>query len=93
MRLIPYAIFLMRRFSYVGLKWENHVKVDPKYFRKTEVDHLCGDAGKARRALDWVPQTSFRQLVRMMVDSDLQLAQTERLMQDARWASSLVPVS
>ena len=47
--------------------------VDPLYFRPTEVDLLIGDASKAREKLGWRPQTSFQDLVRMMVDSDLEL--------------------
>ena len=63
--------FLEEAFSYVGLDWKQHVRVDPKYFRPAEVDELLGDAGKAARALDWRPRVSFRELVRMMVDAEL----------------------
>jgi GDPmannose 4,6-dehydratase len=69
--------FLMESFSYAGLDWEKHVEIDPKYFRPTEVDYLMGDASKARRVLGWKPETSFKQLVHMMVDSDLRKAQLE----------------
>jgi GDPmannose 4,6-dehydratase len=48
------------------------VRVDPRYYRPTEVDLLCGDASKARRALGWQPRVSFRELVQMMVESDLE---------------------
>ena len=83
--------FLEEAFSYAGLNWQKHVKVDANYFRKTEVDHLCGDASRARRALNWAPRTSFRQLVRLMVDGDLRLAETERLMAQTRPKLALVP--
>src|SRR5207244_11980752 len=53
------------------------IEVDPRYFRPTEVDLLLGDASKAQRQLGWTPQTSFRQLVDLMVDADLALAEAE----------------
>jgi GDPmannose 4,6-dehydratase len=69
--------FLEVAFSYAGLDWKRHVEVDPKYFRPTEVDYLRGDSTKARQAFGWAPETSFQQLVQMMVDSDLRKAQVE----------------
>jgi GDPmannose 4,6-dehydratase len=62
--------FLEEAFGYAGLDWQQHVVVDPKYFRPAEVDILLGDAGKARRVLGWKPRVSFKELVRMMVDAD-----------------------
>jgi GDPmannose 4,6-dehydratase len=59
-------------FSYVGLDYRDHVKVDPKYFRPAEVDLLVGDCAKARAQLGWQPSVSFEQLVRMMVDADME---------------------
>jgi GDPmannose 4,6-dehydratase len=53
------------------------VEIDPVYFRPTEVDLLLGDASKARRELDWQPRVSFAELVDMMVDADLALAEAE----------------
>ncbi len=66
--------FLHEAFSYLSLDWEKYVEIDPQYFRPTEVDYLCGDPSKAMKTLGWKPKTSFQQLVRMMVDSDLRLA-------------------
>ena len=66
--------FLTEAFNYVGLKWENYVKIDPRYFRPTEVDVLQADATKARKMLDWQPQIKFHELVRIMVDADMELA-------------------
>ncbi len=63
--------FLIEAFGMVGLPWEEYVEIDPRYFRPTEVDLLIGDATKAKRALNWSPKTSFKQLVRGMVESDL----------------------
>jgi GDPmannose 4,6-dehydratase len=58
-------------FGYVGLDWKKHVRVDPAFLRPAEVDHLVGDASKARRTLGWEPQVDFDRLVGMMVDADL----------------------
>jgi len=58
-------------FARVGLRWQEHVSVDPTLVRPAEVDLLQGDASKAKRALGWQPRVSFRQLVEMMVDADL----------------------
>jgi GDPmannose 4,6-dehydratase len=65
-------------FRAVDLDWTQHVEIDPRYYRPTEVDHLEGDASKARRVLGWVPRVSFGELIRMMVEHDLELAARER---------------
>jgi len=70
-------------FGVVGLDWKEHVVIDPKYFRPSEVDHLCGDAGRARRDLGWKPSVSFAELVSMMVGHDLELARQEKTLRDA----------
>jgi GDPmannose 4,6-dehydratase len=57
-------------FGTLGLDWKPFVQVDPRYFRPTEVDHLRGDASKARRKLGWKPRVSFEELVAMMVRAD-----------------------
>jgi GDPmannose 4,6-dehydratase len=75
--------FLIEAFGLVGLDWQDHVEIDPRYFRPTEVDFLQGDASKMRAALGWKPRTSFKQLVRMMVDYDIDLAARERTLADA----------
>jgi len=64
--------FLDEAFGYVGLDWREYVRRDSRYLRPTEVDLLCGDAGKARGQLGWRPRVSFQELVRMMVDADLE---------------------
>jgi len=58
-------------FARVGLNWQEHVVVDPKFVRPAEVDVLQGDASKAKRVLGWQPRVSFRQLIEMMVDADM----------------------
>ena len=58
-------------FGHVNLDWKKYVKIDPRYYRPTEVDLLIGDASKAKRKLGWEPQVSFQELITMMVQSDL----------------------
>jgi GDPmannose 4,6-dehydratase len=70
-------------FDRVGLAWKDYVEVDPRYFRPSEVDHLRGDATKAREELGWKPRVDFAHLVRMMVDHDLELARQEKTLRDA----------
>jgi GDPmannose 4,6-dehydratase len=59
-------------FSRAGLDWQKHVRLDSNLIRPAEVDHLIGDASKARSVLGWTPTVSFRDLVNMMVDADLE---------------------
>lgn len=63
--------FLDLAFGHVGLDWNQYVKIDPRYYRPTEVDLLIGDPSKAKKELGWEPKVSFKQLVTMMVDEDL----------------------
>ena len=65
--------FLEEAFGYAGLDWKKYVRIDKRYFRPTEVDILRGDSSKAQRVLKWKPKINFKQLVRMMVDSDMEL--------------------
>jgi len=58
-------------FAHVGLDWQAYVRIDPAFLRPAEVDHLIGDASKAKRILGWAPTVSFAQLVSMMVDADI----------------------
>jgi GDPmannose 4,6-dehydratase len=73
--------FLAAAFRHVGLDWEDHVTLDERYLRPSEVDLLLGDASKARERLGWYPRTSFADLVRLMVDFDWALARKERLLE------------
>jgi GDPmannose 4,6-dehydratase len=88
--------FLDEAFGRLDLDWREHVEVDPRYYRPAEVDLLLGDASKARERLGWQPRVSFRELVRLMVDHDLRLAERERAAADhdggaglanARWGT------
>jgi GDPmannose 4,6-dehydratase len=69
--------FVERAFARVGLDWEQHVKIDPRYYRPSEVDVLRGDASKAQRVLGWTPTTTFPALVDLMVDADITLLEDE----------------
>jgi GDPmannose 4,6-dehydratase len=60
-------------FAHVGLDPADHVRIDPRYLRPAEVEHLIGDPSKARAKLGWEPRTSFEDMVKRMVDSDLEL--------------------
>ena len=66
-------------FQHVGLDWEEHVELDKNMLRPAEVEHLIGDSSKAREQLGWEPSVTFAEMIRIMVDADL-----ERLKRDAR---------
>jgi len=70
-------------FAALDLRWQEFVEIDSRYERPSEVPHLEGDARLARQRLGWTPSTSLPELVRMMVDADLKLAERERLLVDA----------
>ena len=69
--------FLQIAFDAVGLDWEKYPRHDSRYERPSEVDQLLGDSTKARKVLGWEPKVKFRELVKMMVDADLELARKE----------------
>jgi GDPmannose 4,6-dehydratase len=71
-------------FARAGLDWREHVRTDQAYLRPSEVDQLVGNAGKAARDMQWKASVSFRQLIEMMVDSDLAQVAREKD-QQARW--------
>jgi GDPmannose 4,6-dehydratase len=75
--------FVEETFGLLDLDWQEYVKIDPRYFRPAEVETLLGDSSKARRVLGWEPRISFKELVRLMVESDMKLAQQERLLRNA----------
>ena len=72
--------FLQKAFEYVDLDWEKYVQTSEKYFRPNEVEHLLGDSTKARNELNWSPKTSFDDLVKLMIDHDLVLAEQEKVL-------------
>ncbi len=65
-------------FEHIGLDWKRHVKIDPRYYRPTEVDLLIGDASYAKKKLGWEPKVRFKELAVMMVEADLRV-ERERL--------------
>ena len=72
--------FLQKAFEYVDLDWEKYVQTSEKYFRPNEVEHLLGDSTKARKELNWSPKTSFDELVKLMIEHDLVLAEQEKVL-------------
>lgn len=72
--------FLQEAFGYADLDWEKYTRHDSRYERPSEVDQLLGDASKARRELGWEPKVTFKELVKIMMDADLDLARKESLM-------------
>ena len=80
--------FCEKTFCQLGLNYEDHVEIDPRYYRPTEVDLLLGDSTKACKQLGWKPQTSFDQLVEMMVKNDFGIAQQELSAKEVQLRSS-----
>ncbi|MGH9664811.1 MAG: GDP-mannose 4,6-dehydratase [Bryobacteraceae bacterium] len=75
--------FLDMASAHAGLDWHEFVETDPRYFRPAEVDFLLGNASHARERLGWEPKVRFDELVRMMVEHDLELARQERTLAHA----------
>jgi GDPmannose 4,6-dehydratase len=78
--------FVEETFGLLGLDWEKYVKHDARYERPAEVDLLIGDPAKARKKLGWEPKVKFKELVKIMVDADLKLAQHELAVKNAKAA-------
>ena len=72
--------FLQEAFKKLDLDWEKHVETSERYYRPNEVDFLLGDSSKAKKQLGWEPETSFEELVSMMLESDLNLAKREKVL-------------
>ena len=64
----------------MGLDWSEYIETSEKYFRPNEVDYLLGDSSKAQNNLGWSPETSFKDLVKLMVESDIELATREKVL-------------
>jgi len=75
--------FAEAAFAEAGLDWRDHVEIDPRYFRPTEVDHLLDDAAVTREKLGWMPKVGFSELVKRMVAYDMELAAQEKTLSDA----------
>ena len=88
--------FLKTAFDYVNLNFEDYVLQSEKYFRPNEVEHLLGDPSKAKKELNWESQTSFEDLIKMMIDADLDLAKSEKVLMEKNllkptWEHFLTP--
>ena len=75
--------FLILVFEPLDLDWQQYVEIDPRYFRPVDVDHLEGDPTKARTVLGWEPATDVKTLATMMIDSDMRMAERERVLAQA----------
>jgi len=75
--------FVERVFEKLDLDYRDHVKIDERYFRPTEVDVLLGDSTKAEKTLGWKSKTTFDQLIDMMIKTDLELAEKEKILNEA----------
>ena len=72
--------FLKTAFEYFSLNWEDYVLTSERYIRPNEVNHLLGNPSKAKDKLGWEIKTSFEELVKLMVESDLELAKKEKVL-------------
>lgn len=72
--------FVSEAFAVVGLNWEDYVTTDKKYYRPNEVNYLLGDSSKAKKLLGWSPKVDFKNLIKMMIESDLALAEKEKVL-------------
>ncbi len=69
--------FVEEAFAYAGMDWQDYVEIDPRYFRPTEVDYLLADPSKARSQLGWEPRITYKKLIPIMVDADLEAIELE----------------
>ena len=92
--------FLEEAFAYADLDWKEYVEIDPRYFRPTDVAYLLANASRAQEVLGWVPKVTFKELVRIMVDADMEalgldaIGEGRRIMEGKfsgwhRWQSSI----
>ena len=72
--------FVYEAFKIVNLEWSDYVETSEKYYRPNEVNYLLGDSSKAQKELGWKPKTSFKDLVKIMVESDIELAKRESVL-------------
>lgn len=95
--------FLAEAFAYADIDWREHVEIDARYFRPTDVAHLLADAAKAHKELGWEPKVAFKELVRIMVDADMEalglspIGEGKRIMEERftdwhRWDTSITAV-
>ncbi len=75
--------FLDEVFGHLDMDWHDHVEIDPRYYRPSEVDILLGDAGKAGKTFGWEPKVTFEELAKMMIDTDMKIAKRDRIIKDS----------
>lgn len=80
--------FAQKVFEKLDLDYEKYIGIDPRYFRPTEVDNLQGDASKAKKILNWSPKVTFNQLINLMIDYDIAIANKEKILSDAGYKCS-----
>ena len=78
--------FVTEVFSYLDIDWQQHVEIDQRYFRPSEVDYLQGDASKAKKVLKWEPKVTFKDLSKIMTDADMKIAENEKIIKDHKGA-------
>jgi GDPmannose 4,6-dehydratase len=101
----PHSVreFVEEAFSYVGLNWQEYIEIDSRYFRPLEVDWLVADSSIAREKLGWIPRVSFHELVRIMIDADMEavglepVGDGEKILEEKcpnwhQWSSSVTSV-
>jgi len=74
--------FVIAIFDYLDMDWQKYVEYDERYSRPSEVDYLRGDASRAKQILKWEPKVNFKELVRMMVDADMKIAEDEKIIKE-----------
>ena len=74
--------FLEVVFGCLDLNWQDHVEIDPRYYRPTEVDFLLGEAAKAKKVLNWEPKVTFKDIAIVMTDADMEIAEREKILKD-----------
>jgi GDPmannose 4,6-dehydratase len=74
--------FVEEVFKYLDMDWRQHVEIDKRYFRPSEVDFLQGDSSKARKNLEWEPKVSFQELARIMTEADMKIAEREKIIKE-----------
>jgi len=80
--------FIALTFAELDLDWQQYIAIDPRYFRPAEVDHLEGDPTRALKILGWKAKTDLRTLIRMMIESDMHLAEKELILREAGHAET-----
>lgn len=74
--------FVEEVFKYLDMDWQQHVEIDKRYFRPSEVDFLQGDSSKAGKNLEWEPKVSFQELARIMTEADMKIAEREKIIKE-----------